>query len=205
MVDAQSVEPLAEVSDGGQGHRRSVRLAVGGMLSLALALGIAFLMREVRGREVGLRTFLEALAATVLALLLLVLIYRMAVLITPAASLGLWRRFSPLLIDLPFLGMSLATLALNLSIWGYLCFRYPQLPQLLPIHYTASGDVDRIGFPRELFLLPGIGLLVLLANGAVAAFSYRNKPLGVYFLAGTAVVVQLLLWFAGVKLLAVSY
>lgn len=183
-----------------QESRRSVRLTVGTVLCLLLALGVGYLVRQLRAQPVNGRFFAEGLAALTLGLLDLALLYRMAVLVTPRASLGLARRLAFVAGNRAILGLMLGSLALNLAIWGYLCLRYPHLPQLIPLHYTAGGEVDRIGYARELFALPAIGLLVLLANCAVAFATFRAKPLAAYMLLGTTTAVQLLLSTAAVRL-----
>ncbi|MFC0014135.1 MULTISPECIES: DUF1648 domain-containing protein [Allobacillus] len=39
---------------------------------------------------------------------------------------------------------------------------FGDLPDEVPAHYNASGEVDRWGSKFELFILPGIGLFILL-------------------------------------------
>ena len=44
----------------------------------------------------------------------------------------------------------------------FLGFVWGELPDEVPAHYNASGEVDRWGSKYELFILPGIGLFILL-------------------------------------------
>lgn len=49
----------------------------------------------------------------------------------------------------------LGSIILLIAVWG-------SLPEKVPAHYNALGEVDRWGSKWELFILPGIGLLILL-------------------------------------------
>jgi hypothetical protein len=88
----------------------------------------------------------------------------------------------------------------NLLLFGYLCFRYPQLPANLPLHFDAQGQPDRYGSPASLFVLPLIGLGALVINGLWGAVIYRRHRTGSYLLWGGALVVQLLVAVALINL-----
>ncbi|MGG3982141.1 DUF1648 domain-containing protein [Bacillus licheniformis] len=49
----------------------------------------------------------------------------------------------------------LGSIILLAAVWG-------SLPEKVPAHYNALGEVDRWGSKWELFILPGIGLIILL-------------------------------------------
>lgn len=89
---------------------------------------------------------------------------------------------------------------LNLVLFGYLCFRYPQLPADLPLHFDAQGQVDRYGSPASLFVLPLIGLGALVINGLWGGALYRRHRAGAYLLWGGALVVQFLVAVALINL-----
>jgi len=89
---------------------------------------------------------------------------------------------------------------LDLATWLYIAVRQSVLPDALPIHYNAAGQVDRIGLRGQLFILPAIGVLTLVSNGGLAyAISRRELPLG-YLLLAVSVLVQLLLIGAAIQL-----
>ncbi|MCW3073395.1 MAG: hypothetical protein JWP69_464 [Flaviaesturariibacter sp.] len=44
--------------------------------------------------------------------------------------------------------------------WGYTLFHYSNLPQIIPIHYNLSGEVDGYGNKMIIWLLPSILTLV---------------------------------------------
>ncbi len=100
---------------------------------------------------------------------------------------------------LALLLLGLAALA-NLAVFGYLCFRYPQLPADLPLHFDPQGQPDRYGVPASLFILPLIGLGALLINGVWGAVLYQRRRTASYLLWGGALVVQILVAVALVNL-----
>lgn len=103
-------------------------------------------------------------------------------------------------IDWLFAALVGTAAVLDLAIWLYVALRQSVLPDALPIHYNAAGQVDRIGLREQLFILPAIGLLTLAANGGLAyAVSRREPPLG-YLLLGVSVLVQVLLIGAAIQL-----
>jgi len=79
---------------------------------------------------------------------------------------------------------------------GLLTLRFPNLPMLMPLHFSASGSPDRLGPRGEIFLVPLIGLLSLLINGVLGSISYRNNRVASYMLWGSAILIQLLVWTA---------
>jgi hypothetical protein len=92
------------------------------------------------------------------------------------------------------------TLALA-GLTGLVCFRFPALPRLMPLHFGASGSPDRLGPRGEVFLIPLIGLLTLLTNGAFGSLLYRRDRVASYLLWGGATLVQLLVWTATLSVL----
>jgi hypothetical protein len=86
------------------------------------------------------------------------------------------------------------------AMWLYLRLRMHSLPDVLPIHYSSSGQVDRIGVREQLYVLPIIGLAALVLNGLLAlAINERERNLS-YVLLSVAVAVQLLAAGAAIQL-----
>jgi hypothetical protein len=102
--------------------------------------------------------------------------------------------------DVGLFGLNLVALAANGSLWLWLLLRLPLLPPSVPIHYNPSGQVDRVGGPNELLILPIIGLATVVLNGAIAGLALRRERQLCYVLAGLAVIVQLLLAGAAAQL-----
>jgi uncharacterized membrane protein len=96
--------------------------------------------------------------------------------------------------------LAAAAIILDAAVWTYVALRQGSLPDVLPIHYSSSGQVDRIGLRQQLFILPAIGLLTLLANAALSVFlRRRDQQLG-HMLLSISIVVQLLLVGASLQL-----
>jgi uncharacterized membrane protein len=93
-------------------------------------------------------------------------------------------------------GVLLGGTLLLLALFGILCFRYPDLPNLLPMHFDVSGRVDRIAPRSEVFVLPIIGAIVWGSNGILGAISYRRERMVSYLLWSGALITQFLLLIA---------
>jgi hypothetical protein len=87
---------------------------------------------------------------------------------------------------------------------GLVCFRYPDLPATLPLHYDVFGRPDRSGPNSQAFLLPLIGVAALTANIALGGWLYWREQMAAYLLWGGAAIVQLLLWASAVNILSLS-
>jgi hypothetical protein len=90
----------------------------------------------------------------------------------------------------------LGGIVVNLALFGLLLFRYPLLPDAIPMHWDAMGLVDRIAMRQEVFALPVFGLITLLANDGLGAVFYRRERIASYMLWSGAVLVQLLFLLA---------
>lgn len=91
-------------------------------------------------------------------------------------------------------------LALNLALFGFLWIRFSQMPELVPMHFDAAGQADRIAPRSEIFKLPIIGLLVAAANLALGLLLRRSLPFAAYLLWGGAALVQILLFIAALNI-----
>ncbi|MFW6115560.1 MAG: PH domain-containing protein [Chloroflexota bacterium] len=87
------------------------------------------------------------------------------------------------------------------ALLGYVCFRFPSLPVLVPLRFGASGSPSRLGPRAEIFLIPLIGLVTLLINGPLGGLLYRRDRVASYLLWAGSILVQLLVWGAAVGLL----
>jgi hypothetical protein len=87
-------------------------------------------------------------------------------------------------------------LAIDVLLFGVLIFAYPRLPTRLPLHFDASGAVDRIAPQNDVFALPMIGLIVWSLNGIIGAVLYRRQRMASYLVWSGGIVVQILLFLA---------
>lgn len=85
----------------------------------------------------------------------------------------------------------LGGILINVLLFAVLTFRYPALPDSLPLHFDARGMVDRIAPRQEVFDLPTISLIVLVINGLIGAVLYRRQRIAAYLTWGGALVVQI--------------
>ncbi len=102
-------------------------------------------------------------------------------------------------------GLVLAGVLLPVVQIGYLSVQAARLPVQVPFGFNAVGAPDPFVPPGRLLLLPMLGGLFWLINLAIGAWLYRRpgeRPLA-YGLWSTSVLVGLLLWGAGIELLAV--
>lgn len=96
--------------------------------------------------------------------------------------------------------MAIIALFVNLGLFAFLLLVASQLPQLVPLHFDATGLPDRIEDKSAIFSLPQIGLIMIVLNSLFGAAMYRREPLASYLLGGIGIVAQFLLWFAAVAI-----
>ncbi len=109
----------------------------------------------------------------------------------------------------PYLwALLIVALVVNLGLFAYLIFEIsrtpPGIPPLVPLHFDASGQADRIEPRDALFSLAQIGLIIILGNIALGGFMYRRERLASYLLAATSILIQVLLWVAAIQIVLVA-
>jgi hypothetical protein len=105
-----------------------------------------------------------------------------------------------LLADRPAVGLLLLGGALVAAMLWFILLRFDAVPQTLPLHYNATGQPDRIGTPREIFLFPLITALVAVANLALAWSVIRFDRFAARLLLGGTCMVQAVAWVALLKI-----
>lgn len=91
-------------------------------------------------------------------------------------------------------GVLLGGILLCAVLFAILLFRYPHLPNVLPMHYDAVGRVDRIAPRSDAFDLPIIGLITWATNVVLGILFYRRQRMLSYLAwSGTLVVLVLIL------------
>jgi hypothetical protein len=99
------------------------------------------------------------------------------------------------------LGLGLGAMILNSLLFAYLSYRYPALPQLVPLQLTPTGQQAVIALRNDLFQIPLWGLVVLAVNLAVAMALYRRDRIGAVLLLSGGTAMQLVLAAAVMRLL----
>jgi hypothetical protein len=107
----------------------------------------------------------------------------------------------PLWRDTVGLALLAAGILAALALTGLLCFRFPTLSRLVPLHFNVAGTPDRLGPRGQIFIIPFIGLLALVLNGVLGGLIYRYERMASYLLWGGAVLIQVLVWTAAVGIL----
>jgi hypothetical protein len=81
-------------------------------------------------------------------------------------------------------------------LFAVVLFRYPGLPDRLPMHYDATGQVDRIAVRSEIFRLPVIGIIAWATNGVLGILFYRRQRMLSYLAWSGTLLVQTLFLMA---------
>jgi hypothetical protein len=99
-----------------------------------------------------------------------------------------------------------AAIFLNAALFVYLGAVFGRLPASVPLHFNHQGVVDRITSPASLFVLPFLGLVAWMFDGALGWMFYQVKEERVlaFLLWGAAILVQVITWIALVGLLATA-
>jgi hypothetical protein len=96
--------------------------------------------------------------------------------------------------DRPARYLLLGGLVLNVLFFGYIALVYGDLPALLPMHWNAQAQVDRIGAPSELLRLPTFALSIWLANVVLGWWVLPRERAATLFLLTGTVAVQVVFW-----------
>jgi PH (Pleckstrin Homology) domain-containing protein len=113
-----------------------------------------------------------------------------------------WPWDLPIWHDRTALPLLAASLLLNFALFAHQALAMPALADLVPVHFTALGFIDRAGPKAELFEIPLGGLVLLIANTGLAGLLHRVEPFAAYLALAAGLVVQLFLWAAWLRVLA---
>ena len=97
-----------------------------------------------------------------------------------------------------------ASIILNVALFAVIAAQIGRLPDQVPLHFDGLGQVDRLGSPAGLYLLPLIGLISWLSAALLGWYFHQvreEKPVA-YILWGATVAIQLATWLAIINLLA---
>jgi hypothetical protein len=90
-----------------------------------------------------------------------------------------------------------------LLLFGYMCWRFPDLPPRVALHFDALGNPDRFAPRPQVFFLPGIGLLSFGVNLILGFLLYLRDRVTAYLLWTGALLAQALAWYGALVILAV--
>lgn len=107
--------------------------------------------------------------------------------------------------------ISLIALTFNLLIWLLIIFRLRPIvlsltnsDTFIPLHYNTYLGVDKYGDWKNIFYLPGLGLLIFILNTFFALTIYNKKDVLSYFLVGANLAVQVLLIIATLFIILIN-
>lgn len=90
----------------------------------------------------------------------------------------------------------LCALVFNLGLFAYVSIVFADLPPVVPIHFDAQGEVDRLAPAVMVFTMPAIGMLGLVLNGWLGILLHGRQRLATLMLWGSTSVIQIYLWLA---------
>jgi len=94
--------------------------------------------------------------------------------------------------DKKFLAALAATAIILVGTAVYLLYMMPSLPSRVPLHYDLSGQVNRYGSPRELFIPFGIGAAITALMIGLTTTLARNNRASIYMAAYVSIFIALL-------------
>jgi hypothetical protein len=87
-------------------------------------------------------------------------------------------------------------LVANLALHIYISLAFDQLPAMLPFHFDALGQADRIAGRIQIVRLPLMALLMLVFDLGLGFVLYRQQRIAAYLIWGGGLILQLLVWGA---------
>ena len=121
--------------------------------------------------------------------------------VTPELTLETEGAFDHLVQDRVLQFLLAATLVVNLTLFGYLALRFDLLPDNIPLHFDVTGLPDRIEAKASIFGLAIIGMIVFLVNTVLGVLTHRRQRAACLLLAVSALLIQILLWFATLNII----
>ncbi len=94
----------------------------------------------------------------------------------------------------------------NLIDWlALLIFLHPTGNSVI-LHYNVYFGVDSVGTARKAYMLPSIGVIILLTNAALSAYFYAHRErIAAYVLLITALMAELSLLISVVSVIIINY
>jgi len=92
-------------------------------------------------------------------------------------------------------------LLLNLAIWAILFIKIKPSPLPIILHYNVYFGVDYLGKYTQAYIIPIIGLLVLIVNMILSCLVYPKSKLSVRILTITAAIAQILLMVSAITII----
>ncbi|MEI7621601.1 MAG: hypothetical protein WCJ51_03620 [Candidatus Moraniibacteriota bacterium] len=100
----------------------------------------------------------------------------------------------------------IGSLIVNLANWGFIAFFIRPVDFLIILHYNVYFGVDVIGSWWQMYLMPSIGLFLLLVNATLGFLFYQRKErIVAHLLMLATFIVQVGLSIGVASLLLINY
>jgi len=100
----------------------------------------------------------------------------------------------PIWVDGAAQALAIASIAINLALWGFVFAVYPHLSDQITIEFPPVGDITTLASRSDILRVPATASAILGTNLVAAlAFQWRERA-AAYLLLGGAVFLQLLFW-----------
>jgi hypothetical protein len=93
---------------------------------------------------------------------------------------------------------------INLVMWAYLFAHRIKSDYPIILHYNLFFGVDVLGDYEKVFLLPFLGLVILLLNSILGQFFYKTEKLASYILTLNILIIQILLMASSYLIIKVN-
>ncbi len=105
-----------------------------------------------------------------------------------------------LLHDRALQAILISALLVNVALLVYILIRYDSLPDPLPLHFDSAGMPDVIKSKDGILVLPFVSFVVLGLDTVLGSMVHRQERAAALLLAGSAFLVQVLMWFATINI-----
>jgi len=105
---------------------------------------------------------------------------------------------------------TIIAIAINIAIWLLLILKFRPIalanPEktTLPLHYNIYWGIDLFGQWYQSFLLPTLGLVIIIINFILAIYYYSKKILASYFFVIAAALVQAFLLISTILIILIN-
>jgi len=93
----------------------------------------------------------------------------------------------------PALWAIILSAAINLAAWLVLAFQLPRGEEQIFLHYTVIFGVDYLGSWLSAFIVPAIGLSILLINAVLGWLIFHKEKFAVIVITSISVLCQIFL------------
>ncbi len=93
---------------------------------------------------------------------------------------------------------------LNVGLFLFFYFFIKQSDIPIVLHYNVDWGVDYFGEVKSVFVLPFVGLFILLFNSVLALKLWANIKALAYFLVAITLISEVFLWLTGIALYIIN-